>query len=170
MTLFPRTTSVGFYVSKQAIAIPHGSDIRCFRYGALPLHASSISCGLDPLEFLMVGAEEGSVKSFVLLQQGRHSILMLHKLFTASFFLSFFRREKESMAGRCNENKGCVNSKLTLLTTGTSAFLLTGFSRRPARIGCRCCCSGKRCYQLLPAEASVLLKYSVATSIKFSTL
>jgi hypothetical protein len=75
-----------------------------------------------------------------------------------SLFLSFFsRREGEPMAGRCNENKGCVNSKLTLLTTGTRAFLHSGFSRRPARIGCRCCCSGKRCYQLLPAEASVLL-------------
>jgi hypothetical protein len=67
------------------------------------------------------------------------------------------------MAGRCNENKGRVNSKLTLLTTGTSASLHSGFSRRPTRIGCRGCRSGKRCYQLLLAEASVLLIYSVAT-------
>jgi hypothetical protein len=55
------------------------------------------------------------------------------------------------MAGRCNENKGRVNSKLTLLTTGTSASLRSGFSRRPTRIGCRGC---RREEKMLSAAAS----------------
>jgi hypothetical protein len=58
------------------------------------LHSCSISRVLDPLEFLKTMGEEGSIKSFVLLQQDRYSIRMLHKLFTASF--SFFD-EKENL-------------------------------------------------------------------------
>jgi hypothetical protein len=54
MTSSARTTSVGYYVSKKVVAIPHSSGIRCFRYGGFPLHPSTISCCLDPLEFLMV--------------------------------------------------------------------------------------------------------------------
>lgn len=80
---------------------------------------SPITRVLKLLEFVEVVVEEGTAKSFVLLQSYHTDIVFLCFIKCSRLCVSFCDNKVELCPGGRTKIKACVNSQLTLLTTGT---------------------------------------------------